>query len=104
MHGGSINDGTTSLTAIKNLQHNKKRGTVDTMDVAITNYRKDLARVVTIAASKVEKKPKEETNLEKFRRISEEKEAKRVKGVKKAAKSLVKKKEMKSLTTYFKKK
>ena len=52
----------------------------------------------------VEKKKKQETNGEMHKRIMEEKEAKLNRGVKKAARTMVKKKEIKKLTAYFGKK
>jgi tRNA(Ser,Leu) C12 N-acetylase TAN1 len=46
------------------------------------------------------KKEKEETGAEKYRRISAEKEEKKIKSVKRAAKGLIKKK-IKKMTAYF---
>jgi hypothetical protein len=60
-----------------------------------------MAKAFQVAAGKVKKQPKEESNGEMNRRITEEKEAKRNRGVKKAAKTMVKKKKIKKLTTYF---
>ena len=52
----------------------------------------------------VEKKKKQETNGEMHKRIMEEKEAKLNRGVKKAARTMVKKKQIKKLSAYFGKK
>ena len=60
-----------------------------------------MAAAIQLAASKVEKKPKEESGSESFRRIQSTKEAKINRGVKRAAKQMIKKKQMKALTSYF---
>ncbi len=62
------------------------------------------AEAVAIAARKVALKPKDETPSEAFRRISSEKEAKKNRAVKSGAKKMIKKKQLKKMTTYFCKK
>ena len=76
-------------------------------DPALTLHRKQMAQysmAVSIQARKIEKKPKEETPQEMYRRISEQKESKKIKSAKSGAKSLVKRKKMKSMNAYFAKK
>ncbi len=62
------------------------------------------AKAVEIASRKVELKPKEESASEVYHRIHSEKEAKKIRQVKSAAKKLLKKKKMKKMTAYFVKK
>jgi hypothetical protein len=69
-----------------------------------TTKRAQYAEAIAIAASKVEKKEKLETREEMFKRIAAEKEVKRNKSVTSAAKKMVKKKRMKTMAAYFKKK
>jgi hypothetical protein len=59
---------------------------------------------VAIAAGKVPSKPKAETATESHRRINSEKEAKKNRGVKAAAKKMIKKKVLKKMTSCFGKK
>ena len=66
--------------------------------------RRKMALAFQVAAGKVEKKKKQETNGEMHKRILEEKEAKLNRGVKKAARTMVKKKQIKKLSAYFGKK
>jgi len=77
------------------------RGEGELMD---ETSRRKMALAFQVAAGKVEKKEKKETNGEMHKRIMEEKEAKLNRGVKKAARTMVKKKEIKKLTAYFGKK
>jgi hypothetical protein len=63
-----------------------------------------MAKAFQVAAGNIEKRPKEESDGEMYRRITEEKEEKRNRGVKKAARTMVRKKKIKKLTTYFSKK
>jgi hypothetical protein len=65
---------------------------------SMTKAHEQMSKAVAIAARKVEKKEKEETGAEKYRRISAEKEEK-AKSVKQAARGLIKKK--KKMTAYF---
>ena len=60
-----------------------------------------MREAVEVAARKVKKEPKTETPSEKFVRIREETESKRNKSVKRAAKSMVKKKTIRKMTSYF---
>jgi hypothetical protein len=62
------------------------------------------AKAVEIAARKVELKPKEESASEVYHRINSEKEAKKNRGVKSAAKKMLKKKQIKKMSAYFAKK
>jgi hypothetical protein len=62
------------------------------------------AEAVAIAAGKVPLKPKAETATESHRRINSEKEAKKNRGVKAAAKKMIKMKFFKKMTSYFGKK
>ena len=55
----------------------------------------------SIQAGKREKKPLEESSSKKFHRISEQKDAKKIKSAKLAAKASIKKKEMKTMSFYF---
>jgi serine protease inhibitor len=64
----------------------------------------EMAKAVQIAARKVVFKRKEESAGEAFRRIKEEKEVKINRGVKRAAKQMLKKKQMKKVSSYFIKK
>jgi hypothetical protein len=73
-------------------------------DRVAVKARQQMSQVVAIAASKVEKKTKEETNTEKFKRITAENNEKNIRSVKRAAKGLIKKKKIKKLTAYFYKK
>ena len=66
--------------------------------------RSKMALAFQVAAGNVEKKKKQETNGEMHKRIMEEQEAKLNRGVKKAARTMVKKKQIKKLTAYFGKK
>ena len=66
--------------------------------------RRKMALAFQVAAGKVEKKEKKETDGEMHKRIMEEKEAKLNRGVKKAARTMVKKKQIKKLSAYFGKK
>ena len=66
--------------------------------------RRKMALAFQVAAGKAEKKKKQETNGEMHKRILEEKEAKLNRGVKKAARTMVKKKQIKKLSAYFGKK
>jgi hypothetical protein len=66
-------------------------------------WRELMGEVVRVAADKVELKPKEETEYEMFKRCKEERQAKENKSVKRAAKGLIRKKEMKTMKTYFSK-
>jgi hypothetical protein len=68
-----------------------------------TTSRIEMTKAFQLAARKVEKKPKEETGGEMYQRITAEKEAKTNRSLKKAAKTLLKKKKIKKLTTYFRK-
>jgi hypothetical protein len=73
-------------------------------DESKTLYRQEMARMwraVAIHALKREKKPLEETSSELFDRLSEEKEARKVRRVKSAAKAAVKQKKIKPMTAYF---
>jgi hypothetical protein len=63
-----------------------------------------MSGAVAIAASKVEKKDKVETNSEKYRWIALEKEEKRNKSLKRAANGQIKKKKIKKMTAYVSKK
>ena len=66
--------------------------------------REQMRKAVAIAAEKVEKGPKAETGHEMSVRIHEEKETKKNKSIKRAAKSMIKKKKMRGLSAYFAKK
>jgi hypothetical protein len=70
----------------------------------VENSRIQYAQAVAIAARKVALKPKEETASELYQRINSEKEAKKNRGVKSAAKKMIKKKVLKKMTSYFGKK
>jgi len=63
-----------------------------------------MAKAMQIAARKVDLKNKEESASETFRRVKEEKELKINRGAKRAAKQMIKKKQIKKLTSYFVKK
>jgi len=63
-----------------------------------------MAKAMQIAARKVDLKNKEESASETFRRVTEEKELKINRGAKRAAKQMIKKKQIKKLTSYFVKK
>jgi hypothetical protein len=63
-----------------------------------------MAIAIQIAARKVELQPKAESGFEIFNRIHLEKEEKKIKSVKRAAKKMVKKKEIKKISSYFLKK
>ena len=63
-----------------------------------------MRKAVELAAKKVKKEAKAETPGEQFLRIRQETEAKRNKLVKRGGKSLIKKKLIKPMTTYFSKK
>ena len=63
-----------------------------------------MAKAIQIAARKVDFKNKEESASETFRRVKEEKELKINRGVKRAAKQMIKKKQIKKLLSYFAKK
>ena len=60
-----------------------------------------MAQAIQIAARKVELKNKEESASETFHRVTEEKALKINRGVKRAAKQMIKKKQMKKLSSYF---
>ena len=60
-----------------------------------------MAKAMQIAARKVDLKNKEESASETFRRVQEEKEKKINRGAKRAAKQMIKKKQIKKLTSYF---
>lgn len=77
-----------------------KKDTVDSN----SDHRDQMKKAVEIAARKVKKEPKAETGQEMFLRIRQESETKKNKGIKKAAKSMVKKKTIKKMTGYFSKK
>jgi hypothetical protein len=62
------------------------------------------AEAVSIAARKVAFKRKEESNSELYYRINSEKEAKKNRIVKSAAKKMLKKKQLKKMTAYYAKK
>jgi len=66
--------------------------------------RSQMAKAVQIAARKVEKQPKTESGTEIYTRIILEKEEKKKKATKRVAKTMVKKKQIKTLTSYFQKK
>ena len=66
--------------------------------------RSQMAKAIQLAARKVAFKKKEESADETFRRIKEEKELKINRGAKRAAKQMIKKKQMKKVSSYFKKK
>jgi hypothetical protein len=66
-------------------------------------FRAEYKKAMRLAGSKVPKKPKVETDLEKFERISEETEVKRVKKAKSMARTAIRKKQQHRLTTFFKK-
>jgi len=66
--------------------------------------REQMRKAVEIAAKKVKKEPKAETNLEMSMRIREEKDIKKTKSIKRATKSLIKKKKMRGVGAYFSKK
>jgi exonuclease VII large subunit len=72
-----------------------------TKEEQFNRSRLQMAEAVAIAAAKVEFKPKEESTDEFIRRIREEKEEKKIRGVKRAAKTMIKKKMIKKMTTYF---
>jgi predicted Zn-dependent protease len=61
-----------------------------------------MARAIQIAARKVKLLPKAESGFEMYTRINSDKVKKKNKAVKRAAKKMVKKKEIKKMTTYFK--
>ena len=63
-----------------------------------------MAKAIQIAARKVDLKNKEESTSETFRRVKEEKELKVNRGVKRAAKQMIKKKQIKKLSSHFAKK
>ena len=63
-----------------------------------------MAKAMQIAARKVDLKNKEESASETFRRVKEEKEKKINRGTKRAAKQMIKKKQIKKLSSYFAKK
>ena len=63
-----------------------------------------MAKAMQIAARKVDLKNKEESASETFRRVKEEKELKINRGAKRAAKQMIKKKQIKKLSSYFAKK
>jgi hypothetical protein len=63
-----------------------------------------MAKAVQIAARKVAFKKKEESAGEAFRRIEEEKDLKINRGAKRAAKKMLKKKQLKKVSSYFIKK
>ena len=60
-----------------------------------------MATAVQIAARKVVLTEKMESGFEKYNRINSEKEAKKIKAVKRAARKMVKNKQMKKMTAYF---
>ena len=72
--------------------------TITSMD---NTTRIQMAKAVEITARKVPFKPKEESVSESFRRITLEKEARKNCQVKRAAKKMVKKKQIKKMTAYF---
>jgi len=63
-----------------------------------------MRKAIEIAARKVKKEPKGETDQEMFGRIREEKETKKNKSAKRAAKKMIKNKKVKSMDSYFVKK
>ena len=61
-----------------------------------------MAKAIQSAARKVGfRKEKKESASETFRKIKEEKEFKSNRGVKRAAKQMIKKKQMKKVSSYF---
>jgi hypothetical protein len=66
--------------------------------------RSQLATAIQIAARKVELQPKAESGFEMHTRINSDKDLKKNKAVKRAAKKMVKRKEIKKMTAYFVKK
>jgi hypothetical protein len=85
-----------SNKTIKNFE-----ATMEKDSASMTKAHEQMSKAVAIAARKVEKKEKEETGAEKYRRISAEKEEKKIKSVKRAARGLIKKKKIKKMTAYF---
>jgi hypothetical protein len=67
-------------------------------------YREQFTAAMLVAARKVEKRDKEETPTELFRRISAAKSIKENKSIKSAAKKLLKKKKLQKISTFFVKK
>jgi hypothetical protein len=64
-------------------------------------YKTEMMGVVALAAKKVKKEEKGETNQEKYTRIWEKAALKTNKSIKRDAKKAIKKKEIKKMTTYF---
>jgi hypothetical protein len=90
-----------------NIAHQRTQTTIFTITSATmddTPGRIEMAKAFHLAARKVEKKPKVETKTEMHQRTTAEKEAKTNRCVKKAAKTMLKKKKIKKLTTCFSKK
>jgi hypothetical protein len=74
------------------------------MEIADREARSQMAKAIQIAARKIELQPKSESGSEMHSRIILEKEEKKNKSVKRAAKIMVKKKQIKKLSAYFEKK
>jgi hypothetical protein len=65
------------------------------------NFHGQYSKAVEIAASKVEKKPKEETPMEVFTQMQGKMALKKNKSAKAAAKKLCKKKKIHKISSYF---
>jgi hypothetical protein len=76
----------------------------ETEEDLVVLARSQLATAIQIAARKVELQPKAESGFEMHTRINSEKDLKKNKAVKRAAKKMVKRKEIKKMTAYFLKK
>jgi hypothetical protein len=75
-----------------------------TIEEELDLARSQMAVAVQIAARKVELQPKLESGSEMYTRINSEKEAKKNKAVKRAARKMVKAKKIKKMTAFFFKK
>jgi hypothetical protein len=76
----------------------------ETEEDLVVLARSQFATAVQIAARKVELQPKAESGFEMHTRINSDKDLKKNKAVKRAAKKMVKRKEIKKMTAYFVKK
>jgi hypothetical protein len=73
-------------------------------DEMLDDALKQMHDAFVLAGSKVVKKPKEETASEMFQRIRDAKELKKIKKVKSATRTMVKKNKIKKLSAFFPKK
>jgi hypothetical protein len=104
----SCNSHTRNMEAIpvdkEDLHLDPKSQKATTVSEEVLQARTDMAKAIQIAASKVKLHPKAESGYEMYTRINSEKEKKKNKAVKCAAKKMIKKKEIKKMTYYFMKK